>query len=476
MLKLNLERVVNIVLGSFHIALAIFLLIAILTYDKLDPSLNTVTNSQVVHNWMDSAGAQVADLAVQLLGVVSFFLVALMVVAGINFLRMKSGGYNIYVKVIAFVIFVTSCCALVSKLFQGENCWQYDTWGGALGYYLNNITIAVPSQALLIVYVSLLLTSMYILTNFSPKWFRRTMRKIYKSTGSFFMFILKLPHRLVKLLVLGSWRLLKFRKRKASLIMEPVPSRKKIEQSGQTDVPRTLGGKKDEQKYDIPSKEENSSPEPEMDKRKRPKMSVFSFFAGGKESSSEGKYKLPTLELLGSSNGSVVDLTKEELKLQAGDLLRVLREYKITGKIVGIKVGPIITLHEFEPSAGTKSSRIIGCADDIARNLRVESARISVIAEKNVVGIELPNRQRNTIFLRDILALDDYRNSNYALPVVLGLNIAGAPVIMDLTRAPHLLIAGTTGSGKSVCINTMILSLLYKFHPSECKMIMIDPK
>ena len=156
--------------------------------------------------------------------------------------------------------------------------------------------------------------------------------------------------------------------------------------------------------------------------------------------------------------------------------MKVLKDFKINGKIINVKAGPVITLHEFEPSAGTKSSRIINLADDIARNLKVKSTRISVISERNVVGIELPNKTRNTIFLKDILISNEYRNSNYNIPIILGSNIAGESVLMDLAKAPHLLIAGTTGSGKSVCINTMVLSLLYRFTPDECKMIMIDPK
>jgi S-DNA-T family DNA segregation ATPase FtsK/SpoIIIE len=199
-----------------------------------------------------------------------------------------------------------------------------------------------------------------------------------------------------------------------------------------------------------------------------------SFFSS--KPSTVGNYRLPPLNLLESSEGAVIGVTREELKVQAASLLKVLRDYKISGRITEVNAGPIITLHEFEPAAGTKSSRIIGCADDIARNLKVESARISVIAERNVLGIELPNRHRQTIFLGDLLGLEEYRRSNCALPIILGSDIAGNLVLNDLARAPHLLIAGTTGSGKSVSINTIILSLLYRFRPQECRLIMIDPK
>jgi S-DNA-T family DNA segregation ATPase FtsK/SpoIIIE len=476
---LNFEKIPARALGALHIALAIFLATAAMTYSRLDPSLNSVTSSTVTHNWMGLAGAYVADLAVQLLGVVLFPLAIILAGAGFSFFRSGTGGgHSVYMKITASVTFLISCCALLSKLCQGKNLWDYNGWGGALGYYLNNVAIAIPGHMLLAIYLVVLLVSLQILTDFSQKWLRRALRKVCLASAAVFIFLFRLFRRLMKLPFRGIRWLARAKKSKTSLVLEPSPARARREPA---EGKKKFEPPEDREKTTDPGAtsprgEESSGPELDVDRKPKPKASLLAFFGGEKRSGAGDHYRLPTPELLSSSSGSGVSLTKDELKLQAADLLRVLREYKITGKIVGIKVGPIITLHEFEPSAGTKSSRIVGCADDIARNLRVESARISVIAERNVVGIELPNRQRNTIFLRDILELDDYRNSNYALPLVLGSDIAGAPVIMDLARAPHLLIAGTTGSGKSVGINAMILSLLYKFHPSECKMIMIDPK
>ncbi|MFV9838652.1 MAG: DNA translocase FtsK 4TM domain-containing protein [Aaplasma endosymbiont of Hyalomma asiaticum] len=163
-------------------------------------------------------------------------------------------------------------------------------------------------------------------------------------------------------------------------------------------------------------------------------------------------------------------------KDESEELYSVLKDFGVHGKIIDVRYGPVVTLYEFEPSAGTKSSRIIGLADDIARSMSALSTRISVVPGRNVLGIELPNRNREMVVLRDLLCSKEYNDPGLRLPIILGKGIDGDPVVGDLTKMPHLLIAGTTGSGKSVGINTMILSLLYRLTPQQCRMIMIDPK
>ena len=157
-------------------------------------------------------------------------------------------------------------------------------------------------------------------------------------------------------------------------------------------------------------------------------------------------------------------------------MIKVLEDFSVYGRILHYHIGPVITLYEFEPLPGTKSSRVIGLCDDIARSLSAVSARISVIPGKNALGIELPNEKRELVLLKEILLSDAYDENNYNLPIALGKNIAGEPVVVDLAKMPHLLVAGTTGAGKSVAINVMILSILYSLNPEECKFIMIDPK
>ena len=154
----------------------------------------------------------------------------------------------------------------------------------------------------------------------------------------------------------------------------------------------------------------------------------------------------------------------------------VLDEFGIKGRIIHVRPGPVVTLYELEPSAGTKSSRVIGLSDDIARSMCAISARISIIPGRNAIGIELPNDTRQTVYLRELLTSPGYTHSNAILGLALGKDIGGAPIVADLARMPHLLLAGTTGSGKSVAVNTMILSLLYRLSPQQCRFIMIDPK
>jgi S-DNA-T family DNA segregation ATPase FtsK/SpoIIIE len=154
----------------------------------------------------------------------------------------------------------------------------------------------------------------------------------------------------------------------------------------------------------------------------------------------------------------------------------VLEDFGVKGEIINVRPGPVVTLYELEPAPGIKSSRVISLADDIARSMSAISARVAVVPGRNAIGIELPNPHREKVLLRELLDTDAYTDSNAKLPLCLGKTIGGEPVIVDLTRMPHLLIAGTTGSGKSVAINTMILSLLYRLKPEECRLIMVDPK
>ena len=154
----------------------------------------------------------------------------------------------------------------------------------------------------------------------------------------------------------------------------------------------------------------------------------------------------------------------------------MLEDFSVKGDIINVRPGPVVTLYELEPAPGIKSSRVIGLADDIARSMSAISARVAVVSGRNAIGIELPNQRREMVYLRELIACEDFVRSNHKLAIALGKTIGGEPVIVDLARMPHLLVAGTTGSGKSVAINTMILSLLYRLKPEECRLIMVDPK
>ena len=188
-------------------------------------------------------------------------------------------------------------------------------------------------------------------------------------------------------------------------------------------------------------------------------------------------YVLPPLGMLAEPRKPAGHKVSEDALGQNARLLEgVLEDFGVKGEIINVRPGPVVTLYELEPAPGIKSSRVIGLADDIARSMSAISARVAVVQGRNAIGIELPNQTRETVFLRELLGSEDFERTKHRLAIALGKTIGGEPIIVDLARMPHLLVAGTTGSGKSVAINTMILSLLYRLKPEECRLIMVDPK
>jgi DNA segregation ATPase FtsK/SpoIIIE, S-DNA-T family len=195
------------------------------------------------------------------------------------------------------------------------------------------------------------------------------------------------------------------------------------------------------------------------------------------EEEEEEEYCLPELTLLTEpKKSSVPAVSTEALENNATLLESTLEDFGVRGEILNVRPGPVVTLYELEPAPGTKSSRVISLADDIARSMSAVSARVAVVQGRNAIGIELPNQKRETVYLRELLDSEEFEGSKHKLALGLGKTIGGESVIVDLAKMPHLLVAGTTGSGKSVAINTMILSLLYRHSPAECRLIMVDPK
>ncbi len=222
----------------------------------------------------------------------------------------------------------------------------------------------------------------------------------------------------------------------------------------------------------------NRDKQPSESSKKKSSGGLFSNFISSKSAPlTPEEYQLPDVELLDPLvQRNKKGLSTEQLESSAHHLEQVLQEFGVRGEIVGICPGPVVTMYEFKPAAGIKTSRVIGLADDIARSMSAHAARIAVISGRNVIGIELPNPTRDTVFLRELLVTEDYIHHPAPLAMILGKDIGGNPIIADLAKMPHLLVAGTTGSGKSVSINTMILSILFRQPPDKCKFIMVDPK
>ena len=227
-------------------------------------------------------------------------------------------------------------------------------------------------------------------------------------------------------------------------------------------------------KKDDQVKDQIISQDPKF-KEKETVQETFNLSESISEPKKVGAFKLPSLDFLKVPEKKVKN-AKEEKKVDADFLEKVLLDFGVQGKITKISTGPVVTLNEFEPAAGVKVSKIVNLSEDIARNTSSESARISTIPGSSTIGIELPNSFRDNVMLREIISSPKFNNKDLKLPIALGKSISGQPLIGDLTSMPHLLIAGTTGSGKSVCINTIILSLLYRHKPEICKFILIDPK
>src|SRR6186713_3542032 len=218
--------------------------------------------------------------------------------------------------------------------------------------------------------------------------------------------------------------------------------------------------------YDDDYEDEDAEPAPR--RRAAPRAPVRRSGSG---------YMLPSLNLLAAPRANErTTLSRELIDGNAVALESVLQDFGVRGEIINARPGPVVTLYELEPAPGIKSSRVIGLADDIARSMSALSARVAVVAGRNAIGIELPNPSREKVYLRELLTGENYNENAAKLPLCLGKTIGGESVIVDLSRMPHLLIAGTTGSGKSVAINTMLLSLLYKLRPDQCRLIMVDPK
>ena len=360
-----------------------------------------------------------SDLFFQSVGLVSYLISITYIFTGINIFRKKE--IFLFIENTFFIILYTLISSLfLTFYFENAFTLYINGNGGFVGNYLNKTFLneIISSNENFSFYLLIILITIvfFISINFNIKSFLKSLLKLLK-------FIFKKNNKNYT--------------NKSEIISEYIP---------QDDIKNLI-------QEDLPF-----------------------IKAEANHQSNKAKFLLPSLDLL------KIPLKKEKKDLNTNEkndpefLEKILLDFGVNGNIKKVSHGPVVTLNEFEPAAGVKVSKIINLSDDIARNTSSESARISTIPGSNTVGIELPNLSRENVYLSEILNNSNFKNREIKLPIALGKNISGVPIVGDLTSMPHLLIAGTTGSGKSVCINTIILSLLYRHTPDKCKFILIDPK
>jgi DNA segregation ATPase FtsK/SpoIIIE, S-DNA-T family len=399
----------------------LFLAISFLSYNSYDGSLNVVSNSEP-NNMGGLIGAYISDITFQFIGIASWIIPVSFIILATN-IALKPEIKNIKLRMISSIFASFLCGFLLFSLFKVSPVGFYKYFNNQL----NHIDINIKYGILITTAIKAIIFLSY-----------------GSALGIGFYSSISFYGRLILLKII---RLIKNLKASSTNIKKPSSSQK-------PSLPRSL--------------KTSTSETHEI-------QSESSFFK--QPSSVSDNFIMPPLDLLDLDAGKKVSKeTESELQKKAEELLNVLKDFGVKGEIIEINQGPVVTMFEFEPAAGTKSSRVVSLSDDIARTMCTVSARIAVIPGRNVLGIELPNKEREFFRLRELLDSSSYNDSKIQLPIVLGKDLAGRPCVADLAKMPHLLVAGTTGSGKSVAINTMIVSLLYKHTPDSCRFIMIDPK
>jgi DNA segregation ATPase FtsK/SpoIIIE, S-DNA-T family len=463
-LRANLLTLLRRVQGGLVMIAAAVLALLLFSYNPQDTSWNTASSGQPLHNWLGVPGSYAADIIWQLFGG-GGFLIAVVLAAWGWVVAMERGLVLLFWRVLAAVVAMFACAAGLSLLQPLMAAQDSGNWGGAFGKILSQLVAHNLPET----------WSAYV---FAPLMFVITLGTLYLAAA----------------LTLDEWHGLALHVNElARIIARAALAQARHVWGVLRQDPRYLID--DDEDEDMETDEKPSRPflrmaektetvKPKTVIAKRPNVSLVQRPAASAKQARlalrpEGSHILPPLDLLQwpeTPSQPQTDISEEALEKNAKLLESVLADFGVLGQITKVSPGPVVTLYELEPSPGTRSSRVISLADDIARNMSAASVRVAVVPGRNVIGIELPNRRREIVYLRELLGSDTYTDYSGTLPLVLGKDIAGGSVITDLSRMPHLLIAGTTGSGKSVAINTMILSLVYRLPPEKCRFIMIDPK
>jgi S-DNA-T family DNA segregation ATPase FtsK/SpoIIIE len=454
--------------GLALITLALLGAIALATWSVQDPSLSHATQTPI-HNLLGFPGAIFADLAMQLLGLAAVMLLLPEVLLGWRLLSHRPVGDKW--RGLSWILAAFFAAAFVST-WPHIGSWPLPTGlGGVFGDAMlraPGLVFGRPLGAMALLVSALLFgTATAATVAFAAGIGWRAPSEADEDTDDDESdgapaWLGMIAHALL------SW------KARAGRMLRRTP---------RSPLPATMpaaGGSRQEPRFDthgrvaMPAEpafddEEDEDDAPATPRRRAAPRAPVRRSGNG--------YVLPSLNLLTAQRVSErTTLSKDLIDANAVALESVLQDFGVRGEIINARPGPVVTLYELEPAPGIKSSRVIGLADDIARSMSAVSARVAVVSGRNAIGIELPNPTREKVYLRELLTGNDYNESAAKLPLCLGKTIGGESVIVDLARMPHLLIAGTTGSGKSVAINTMILSLVYRLRPDQCRLIMVDPK
>jgi DNA segregation ATPase FtsK/SpoIIIE, S-DNA-T family len=452
-------------IGGFGLIIfSLFLAAALTSHDGGDPSLNTATAS-TAQNAMGTSGAIISDLMLQSFGLASTLTIPVFLSWGARLVREKTIAHAwARVALLPFTLLVASMTLALCISPPAES--GYASAGGIFGHILTGSTVfaGLPATGFLQLMIVLALAvcalsaTAYLLAFSRFEW----------------------AWALSQL-----WQGLRWAGRNAygrvSLYRKNFGNREALdeESTGPESEPKVDPSLEPKLRKPKPVSKSPSLVEKRKSQSKPSKRALAAKQPSLDLDVQSGDFSLPSFNLLldpQTVSPTTKTVNDEALEQNARLLEGVLQDFGVRGEIVKVRPGPVVTLYELEPAPGTKSSRVIGLADDIARSMSAISVRIATVPGRNVIGIELPNSTRETVLLRELLAANEYERTKGKLPMVLGKDIGGAPIIADLAKMPHLLIAGTTGSGKSVGLNAMILSLLYRLSPEECRFIMIDPK
>jgi S-DNA-T family DNA segregation ATPase FtsK/SpoIIIE len=454
------------------------MMLALATWSVQDPSLSHATDAPV-RNLLGRPGSITADLAIQLFGLASVALVLPVAILGWRILTHRPGG-RFWLRAALWLAGLVVAATFASCLPRTA-AWPLPAgMGGVTGDAVLKLPLALlggslggASRWVLSGIVGLIALGLLAVAGFGlrrrgdlaedthreAEEFEQEEERTSISLGLLFHTLLSLKARLAL-----------FIRRRLGGDSEPrAPRREAQAVRAEPSMRAPAHHDDDEDDYEYEDDAEDEEPVAPAPRKARAKPQPKTRRSGG--------FVLPPINLLAAPKaGDRSTPGAEEIEERAEALESVLEDFGVKGEIINARPGPVVTLYELEPAPGIKSSRVIGLADDIARSMSAVSARVAVVPGRNAIGIELPNEFREKVYFREMLASSEYNGTPAKLPLCLGKSIGGEPVVVDLARMPHLLIAGTTGSGKSVAINTMLLSLLYKLRPDQCRLIMIDPK